>query len=269
MPGNILSTDVMFPQFSGGESNDEKLSKVMDYLVMLQEQLRYTLANLGTENFNETEIETFGEMISEPIFAKIEAQDGKIAQLSVTAEGLSSQVSDVSGNLSLLTQTVYGFKLSATNGAESSTLMLTSGGIALSSAEIKITGMVTFSALSGSGTTVINGDNIKTGTITGITITGTNYNMLAYQQSGATQGEIRMYLDEVRDGVAGNLVGGIRLDLLGSGTLSDARARVFIYTQELMGVPVGLKLQSSAETSITAPRIYLNGAVYVNGNLIS
>ena len=51
--------------------------------------------------------------------------------------------------------------------SNSSTLVLRAGGTELSSTQVKITGVVTFADLSGSGTTVINGDNIKTGTIQG------------------------------------------------------------------------------------------------------
>lgn len=57
--------------------------------------------------------------------------------------------------------------VSITTEAESnsSTLILKAGSAELSSTKITFSGMVTFEDLSASGTTVINGDNIKTGTI--------------------------------------------------------------------------------------------------------
>lgn len=56
--------------------------------------------------------------------------------------------------------------LSVSNYGTRSTLTLTAGETTLSSASINITGFVTFSNLSTSGQTTINGDNITTGTIT-------------------------------------------------------------------------------------------------------
>lgn len=264
MPGNILSTDVMFPQFTGGETNDEKLSKVMDYLVMLQEQLRYTLANLGTENFNETEIETFGEMVAEPFMARIENQEGQIAEISATAEGLQTQVKDMSGAVSSLTQTVNGFNLSVTNQGTTSTIRLMSGLAQISSADIVMSGVVTFASLSGSGTSVINGDNITTGTLT-----GRNFNMIFDENAGVTKGEIRMYMYDVLDGSNGFYVGGLRLELLGQAPTNGSRANIVLSTDTLIGEAVGLRIQSTGITNITAPSIHLVGNVYVNGKLIS
>lgn len=60
---------------------------------------------------------------------------------------------------------VNGITLSATNGDSSSTLTLKSGKTTLSSANIQFTGMVSFSDLSTSGKTQINGANITTGKI--------------------------------------------------------------------------------------------------------
>lgn len=60
---------------------------------------------------------------------------------------------------------VKGITLSATNGDTSSTLTLKSGSTTLSSANIKFTGLVSFSDLSTSGKTTINGANITTGKI--------------------------------------------------------------------------------------------------------
>ena len=60
---------------------------------------------------------------------------------------------------------IKGITLSATTNGNSSTITLRHDGVQVSSANITFTGFVTFSDLSGSGTSVINGDNITTGTI--------------------------------------------------------------------------------------------------------
>lgn len=114
---------------------------------------------------------------------------GNYAELSLTVEGFNTRIQDVEGNYSSLSQTVNSLSLtvagkidnaqaqtlinqtlehitlSASNGSTTSTLTLKSGSTTLTSAEIKLTGVVTFADLSTSGKTTINGDNITTGTI--------------------------------------------------------------------------------------------------------
>lgn len=55
MPSNILTADTSFPQLKEEQSTDEKFGVITNYLYMLLEQLRYSMANLGRENFNDTE----------------------------------------------------------------------------------------------------------------------------------------------------------------------------------------------------------------------
>ena len=47
MPSNLLNADTGFPDLMGNQSTDEKFRMVSDYLYMLLEQLRYSMANLG------------------------------------------------------------------------------------------------------------------------------------------------------------------------------------------------------------------------------
>ena len=60
---------------------------------------------------------------------------------------------------------IEGITLSATTNGNTSTITLRHDGAQMSSANITFTGFVTFSDLSGSGKSTINGDNITTGTI--------------------------------------------------------------------------------------------------------
>ena len=60
---------------------------------------------------------------------------------------------------------IEGITLSATTNGNTSTITLRHDGAQISSANITFTGFVTFSDLSGSGKSTINGDNITTGTI--------------------------------------------------------------------------------------------------------
>lgn len=56
MPNSMYGLDASFPQFTGKESTEEKVNAMYDYLVQLQQNMKYLLQNLGGENFNETEL---------------------------------------------------------------------------------------------------------------------------------------------------------------------------------------------------------------------
>ena len=164
MPGNLLSVDTSFPTFTPEQTNEQKLDVVTNYLYMLLEQLRYTLANLGAGNFNETELNEIGLKITQPIYVDLENAAGAIADLTLTADQLTSRLSDAEGNISAIDQYARSITLSVTNGETSSTVKLLAGGVQIASQTISMSGLVTFTGLS-SGTTTINGACIKTGTI--------------------------------------------------------------------------------------------------------
>lgn len=332
MPSNILTTDTSFPQLTEEQSTSEKFTVVTNYLYMLLEQLRYTLANLGEENFNDAEFENIANIITEPVYIQLASAEGEIAALQVTTQGLSvrisdaegnissltqtataltsritnaegnistlqqtatsltSRIQDAEGNISSLTQTVNGMTLSVTNGSSSSTIRLLANGVAISSQRITFTGMVTFTDLETSGSTVINGDNITTGTIEAIDIYGCNIEGSTFRSilkaNGSIGGEIEMcYLN------TNYVAGGIRLDDQGADTSYERKYRMFIYTDTILGVPFCLKIHSANGMSITsdeiividaatnltvnaeaarisASTIRLNGDVYINGTLL-
>ena len=305
MPSNLLTTDTTFPTLTQEQSTDEKFEKITSYLYMLLEQLRYSMGNLDKENFNDAGLEEIANIITEPVYVQLKDDEANIAALTVTAAGLgarlsdaegnitqltatttslTSRISDAEGNISSLTQTVNGMTLSVTNGSSSSTIRLLANGVQLSSQSISFSGMVSFTDLSTSGWTTINGDNITTGTIEaidiyGCTIEGSTFKSVL-KANGTVGGEIEFcYLNT--DYVAG----GIRLDDQGAGTEYERTYRMFIYTNYVQGVGFAMKLQSASGISMEADEnvflyagtrmtirgdsgIYLTGDVYVNGTLL-
>lgn len=143
MPSNLLNVDTGFPDLSGNRSTDEKFRMVSDYLYMLREQLQYSMANLGRENFNDSSFDDIAHIINEPVYVRLEDTDGK---------------------LSSLIQTVDGFDLRVENGETSSVIRLMSGRAEISSQVIRMSGLVTFTGLE-NGTTVIDGACIRTGSV--------------------------------------------------------------------------------------------------------
>jgi hypothetical protein len=113
-----------------------------------------------TASGSEKRVESYG--LSKSI---IQIQ-GKANILERTVEENRLRVEDLEQGYSEITQTFDNLTFDVDNGESSSVLTLKAGETTLASAEIEITGMVTFSDLSGTGTSVINGSNITTGTIT-------------------------------------------------------------------------------------------------------
>lgn len=105
MPSSLQTLDTAFPKIDDHQTTEENFNQVVNYLYMLLENLRYTLGNLGEDNFNDTELDSIGKLITEPVWARIADNEGNIHTLNVTAQNLLSQVSDLDGNLSALQQT--------------------------------------------------------------------------------------------------------------------------------------------------------------------
>lgn len=207
MPGNLLSADTSFPTFTPEQTNEQKLDVVTNYLYMLLEQLRYTLQNLGAGNFNDTELKDIGLTITQPIYVDLENAAGAIADLTLTADQLTSRLEDAEGNISSIEQYARSITLSVSNGETSSTIKLLAGGVQIASQIIKMDGLVTFTGLE-EGTTVINGGCIQTGLINAqyLNLTGS---ITFSDLSSSVQQDISDALDTAND--AYELASGITL----------------------------------------------------------
>lgn len=175
---SLLDADLGFPSFTGEESAEAKCDKILNYLYMLLENLRYTLGNLDAENFNDEGLEDIGKIISEPILTQIKGENGSIADLYLTAEALNVRIGIAEDEIEQQYSQIYAdmnsIALSVTNYGSYSYIRLTGNGIIAQSHRIVFSGYVTFSDLEESGTTTINGDNITTGTITGVDFVSQN-----------------------------------------------------------------------------------------------
>ena len=142
----------------------------------------------GIEASLEDEINGLSSSINlqiDSITSTVQGQGGQISQIQQTVTGISSQVSGLDGQMSSITQTVSSITsqvngldgqvstieqkvdnitLSVSNGSTSSSISLSVGGVVVSSQNIQMNGLVTFTGLA-NGTTTIDGGCIKTGTI--------------------------------------------------------------------------------------------------------
>ena len=247
MPTNFFSVDSAFPDIKN-KTQEQINREMLDYLYMLLEQLRYTLSNLGINNFNDANVDEMGAIFTGGLESRVEDAEGnistltqtvngfetrvsnaegKISTLTQTVNGFETRVSDAEGNISTLTQTVNGFETRVSDAeGDISTLALTLYGfetrvsdaegnvstltqtvtgfesrvsgnensisllaqnqysisLRVSNNELKIddmgvaiNGKVTFENLSKAGQTVINGNNITTGSINAIDLNGCKF----------------------------------------------------------------------------------------------
>lgn len=104
MPGSILNADINFPHFTGTESTEDKFNILTDYLYMLYEQLRYSMANIGVENFND---EGLKDII------KLAAKDIDITGV-VTFHDLETEGATIINGANITTGTISADRLSLT-----------------------------------------------------------------------------------------------------------------------------------------------------------
>lgn len=119
MPNNLYSLDASFPRFTGNESDKQRVGEIYDYLIQLQQTLRYCLQNLGSDNFNDAELKSIGVTIREPVYIKLEGVEGDVADLKLTSEGLEGRLTDAEGKVNDLQVTAegYGTRLTNSEGA--------------------------------------------------------------------------------------------------------------------------------------------------------
>ena len=128
-----------------GKSLDNQVKELKDYIINLHRYIRYAINNIDARNMT---------LSTAASVRKVGDIDNSISEIRQDIDNISLSVTTKNGKVSL-----------ALNGA--------GGG----SGTIDLTGMVTFNNLAVSdGKTVINADNIKTGTITGAAFWSENKN---------------------------------------------------------------------------------------------
>ena len=284
MPMTSLSgADLSFPTFTGSESEEQKTEKILNYLYMLLENLRYTLGNLDQDNFSTSGIKEIGEVIREPIYARLEKDEKSITELSVSAENLSAKITGFDNKFTQIYADMDSIKLEAYAEGNNSVIQLTGNNIVAKSAIINLSGLVRFTDLSGSGQTTINGDNIVSGTITGTTFRSLYDDEIA--------GSFECYFTDRYEGYY-NILSGRIYSYYNTDPSGNKIPALYISASENKYVDCALKLLSSAGTSIESGgtvyiesggghgitlvadgdgtgNINLNGNVYINGRLIS
>lgn len=173
----------------------EDVRTLTNYVFQLTEEMRYLLNNLDVTNFNDLGLARYEngrmqvyaekvEVAAQALEIKLKQENQELeARIQATVEGISSTVQEQGNTIGTMqtsiTQNANKISAIVTNVGSSGTVTAASIVAAINNAgslvkisadHINISGFVTFDDLSGSGTTEINGSNITSGTITGVTI---------------------------------------------------------------------------------------------------
>lgn len=185
MPSNLMYADTMFPRLREGEDPGSAIKRTNNYLFMIVEQLRYSFHNLELANFNNAALDSLKEIITDPIYASIRDTNGNLAELALTAKGLSLDIYGEDGNTGIkatvnglsvdvngkdgkfakISQTADKINWLVASGTSASDFTMTDRAAKLVADKIDMTGFVTFSSLSTKGKTTIHGGNVTTGKI--------------------------------------------------------------------------------------------------------
>lgn len=88
-----------FPTFREDESPMETVKKIHDYLYRLVNQLKYTLQNLDTENWNDAALKVFSESTTKGVSDQAAKLAAQLSQLSGSFNSLSGRVSEISNRI--------------------------------------------------------------------------------------------------------------------------------------------------------------------------
>lgn len=113
MPSGMQSLDLGQPTINEGQTLEEKLQLILNYNLELMQSLRYILSNLGQENFNPQELED----MTAPVLKQIENFEGDLLEVALEAGRASMTASDAYGKAQQLEFTVDGFTVRNLDGS--------------------------------------------------------------------------------------------------------------------------------------------------------
>lgn len=167
MPSGLLNADIGFPAFTGNESTEEKIGQISQYLYMLLEQLKYSLANIGVDNMTSGGVtELTQTVVNTPINITLGGGSPQSNTIGGAIDGINTKVNTQDGEIAEIKTLTDGLTLDVTNGQDYSVISLKSGTAYIGASKvIQFQGDVVFKSNLTDGSTIISGDNIMTGTI--------------------------------------------------------------------------------------------------------
>ena len=119
-----LDTSALSRINDGNLDSQKERKAILDYLYQLTEQLRYWQNNVELDNLTEESRKVITGIVNgnallqvqqDKILAKVEDQDGNIAQIVILADEIQQIVQDMEGNVTTITQTAESAMIKAEN----------------------------------------------------------------------------------------------------------------------------------------------------------
>ena len=95
MPSNWSMVDNNFPTFTGEEPVRSQIGKLVNYMMVLTDQLKYNLANLDTTNWNETAMSQFQADTTQDVESDVEDLDGTVEETNQSLSVVKLAVEDM------------------------------------------------------------------------------------------------------------------------------------------------------------------------------
>ena len=93
MPQKWQQVDTDFPTFTGNESVNDKVDRIIDYLRILIEELQYQLQNLDASNWNANAWNDLTASTEAAVTDKVRALENSITALKIQINALSGRIS--------------------------------------------------------------------------------------------------------------------------------------------------------------------------------
>jgi predicted RNase H-like nuclease (RuvC/YqgF family) len=101
---NWVSVDANFPTFEENESPYEQIKKLVDYMRQLTDQLKYSLNNLGTDNWNSSSLKSFSTELTGDIEKDMKSLGAEITRQQQQVRGVSTSVTALGEQIAKINQ---------------------------------------------------------------------------------------------------------------------------------------------------------------------
>jgi len=94
-----LTIENSFPTFLDGESPQQQIKKLQDYMFKLTDQLKYSLQNLDTSNWNKAALDKFTEETAASMVEEVKNFAAELTRVQAMASELSGRITGVAGRV--------------------------------------------------------------------------------------------------------------------------------------------------------------------------
>ncbi len=94
-----LTIENSFPTFLDGESPQQQIKKLQDYMFKLTDQLKYSLQNLDTSNWNKAALDKFTEDTTSGMAEEVKQYAEELTRMQAAVAALGTRISGIGGRV--------------------------------------------------------------------------------------------------------------------------------------------------------------------------